>query len=53
MLEQFGKLWELLTIFFNAAFVSDPLISGLLVFSTIFGLIYICIWFFDGGFVKW
>lgn len=53
MIESFSKLWNLLTVFFTVSVVTDPVFSGMMIFTAVFGLLFIFKWFFDGGFVKW
>lgn len=52
MIDYFSLLWDLLTVVFTNTFISDPFFLSLIVFTSIFTVIYIFMHFFDGSFVR-
>ena len=47
MIQSISDLWSLMTVFFSEEVFADNLFLAMIVLLTIFGSIYIFMWFFD------
>ena len=47
MIKAISDLWSLMTVFFSQDVFSNDLFLSMIILLTIFGTIYIFMWFFD------
>lgn len=53
MITAISDLWSFITVFFNSALFSNDLFLAMLVLMSIFGMIYIFMWFFEPSTWRW
>ena len=53
MISAISKFWSLLTVFFSTTVLENDLFLALIILSTIFGAIFIFMWFLDRDTWGW